>query len=66
MSDRNPNRILLDGADINAAFDVWYENERKHRNFGVNRDEQRAFKQGLIAANAIIHSRIERKKKNDA
>jgi len=65
MSTRNPNRILLDAADVNAAFDVWYEGERKDRNFGVNRDEQRAYKMGLIAANAIIGSRIDRKKKND-
>jgi hypothetical protein len=62
MSERDPNRILLDDTDIITAFDIWFEGERKIRNFGVNRDEQAGFIQGLALANAIIKTRLERQK----
>lgn len=62
MSERDPNRVLLDSGDVNIAFDVWLKRERDRRNFGVDRGEQIAFLQGLLAANAIILSRMERQK----
>jgi hypothetical protein len=27
MSERDPNRILLDDTDIITAFDIWFEGE---------------------------------------